>query len=159
MILSGGERLLGIDCCESCVACSELLSRGCGNWGTTRELKVEAAKDLARIRGYLEMHSHRMRYDEYLRPGYPIASVVIEGCLLPPRQRPYGTKWDAFDSEGHAHAACACSVSATTGVVLADRMSVEAERTDPHRDLDTTSLRLWHAGCRNAGYTPGSAAG
>jgi hypothetical protein len=34
---------------------------------------------LGRICGYFHKHRDRMRYDEYLREGYPIASGVIEG--------------------------------------------------------------------------------
>jgi hypothetical protein len=37
-------------------------------------------KALARICGYFYKHRARMRYDEYLRHGYPIASGVIEGA-------------------------------------------------------------------------------
>jgi len=47
--------------------------------GTTRKLTGKAAEDLVRICGYLEKNADRMRYDEYLRRGYPIASGVIEG--------------------------------------------------------------------------------
>ena len=32
------------------------------------------------LRGYLWKNRGRMRYDEYLRAGYPIASGVIEGA-------------------------------------------------------------------------------
>jgi len=42
--------------------------------GTMHDLKGDEAKDLARICGYFEKHAHRMRYDEYLRRSYPIAS-------------------------------------------------------------------------------------
>ncbi len=48
--------------------------------GTTAGLTGRAAKDLARICGYLEKNADRMRYDEYLRRGYPIATGVIEGA-------------------------------------------------------------------------------
>lgn len=70
--------------------------KGLRRLGTTRELKGEAAKDLARICGYWEKHSDRMQYDEYLRCGYPSASGVIEGAcrhLVKDRMEPSGMRW------------------------------------------------------------------
>ena len=54
--------------------------RGLRRLGTMRGLKGKARKDLTRICGYLEKNADRMRYDEYLRRGYPIASGVMEGA-------------------------------------------------------------------------------
>jgi hypothetical protein len=54
--------------------------RGLRQMGGKRGLKGEKAKDLATICNYLEKNRERMRYDEYLRKGYPIASGVIEGA-------------------------------------------------------------------------------
>ncbi|TWU29145.1 hypothetical protein Poly41_67170 [Novipirellula artificiosorum] len=48
------------------------------------------------IGGYLEKNSDRMRYDEYLRRGYPIASGVIEGTcrhLVKDRMERSGMRW------------------------------------------------------------------
>jgi hypothetical protein len=47
---------------------------------TRRGLTAAAQSSLAEICGYFHKHRHRMRYDEYLRAGYPIASGVIEGA-------------------------------------------------------------------------------
>ena len=54
--------------------------RGLRQMGTTRKLKGDPLKDLNRICRYFENNACRMRYDEYLRRGYPIASGVIEGA-------------------------------------------------------------------------------
>lgn len=43
-------------------------------------LKGSKKQALSRILRYLAKNRHRMRYDEYLRAGYPIASGVIEGA-------------------------------------------------------------------------------
>jgi hypothetical protein len=64
--------------------------------GTRRRLKGERSKSLQRICGYLEKNMDRMRYDEYLRRGYPIASGVIEGAcrhLVKDRMERSGMRW------------------------------------------------------------------
>ena len=46
--------------------------------------------------GRLNKNRHRMRYDEYLRQGYPIASGVIEGAcrhLIKDRMERAGMHW------------------------------------------------------------------
>ena len=45
-----------------------------------RGLASAKKKALGRICSYLNKNRQRMRYDEYLRAGYPIASGVIEGA-------------------------------------------------------------------------------
>ncbi len=54
--------------------------RGLRQMGTKHGLAAQASKTLCRICGYLEANRERMRYDEYLASGYPIASGVIEGA-------------------------------------------------------------------------------
>jgi hypothetical protein len=54
--------------------------RGLRRMGTVHELKGKKQADLKRICGYFEKNAHRMRYHEYLKQGYPIASGVIEGA-------------------------------------------------------------------------------
>jgi len=70
--------------------------RGLRSLGTRRGLSGERLKSLQRICGYLEKNSDRMRYDEYLRRGYPIASGVIEGAcrhLVKDRMERSGMRW------------------------------------------------------------------
>lgn len=70
--------------------------QGLRSLGTRRGLKGERLKSLERIGGYLEKNSDRMRYDEYLRRGYPIASGVIEGAcrhLVKDRMERSGMRW------------------------------------------------------------------
>jgi hypothetical protein len=53
-------------------------------------------KSLGTIIGYLNKNRHRMRYDEYLRKGYPIASGIIEGAcrhLIKDRMERAGMHW------------------------------------------------------------------
>jgi hypothetical protein len=53
---------------------------GLRQMGTKRGLSGAKAKRLKVLCGYLEKNAVRMRYDEYLAKGYPIASGVIEGA-------------------------------------------------------------------------------
>jgi hypothetical protein len=70
--------------------------KGLRRLGTTRGLAGKKKKDLARICGYLTANRGRMRYDEYLEKGYPIASGVIEGACrhyVKDRMERAGMRW------------------------------------------------------------------
>jgi len=111
--------------------------KGLRRQGTMHDLKGEAAKDLARICGYFERHSHRMRYDAYLRRGYPIASGVIEGAcrhLVKDRMERSGMRWTLEGARSMLHVRAAFQ-SAHWESFLADRISDDAKRTHPHRNL------------------------
>jgi hypothetical protein len=54
--------------------------RGLRQMATKRKLGGEKRRRLATVCGYLAKNAPRMRYDEYLAKGYPIASGVIEGA-------------------------------------------------------------------------------
>jgi len=61
-----------------------------------RGLRGAKQKSLARICGYFNKNRQRMRYDQYLRQGYPIASGVIEGAcrhLIKDRMERAGMHW------------------------------------------------------------------
>ena len=64
--------------------------------GTRAGFGKKKQKELEAICGYLENNAHRMRYDEYLAAGYPIASGVIEGAcryLVKDRMERTGMRW------------------------------------------------------------------
>ena len=64
--------------------------------GTHRRLKKKKRKKLQKICTYLENNAHRMRYNEYLALGYPIASGVIEGAcryVVKDRMERTGMRW------------------------------------------------------------------
>jgi hypothetical protein len=58
----------------------ESVIRGLRRLGAHRHLQGSKKKTLQRVCRYLWTNRARMRYDEYLRQGYPIASGVIEGA-------------------------------------------------------------------------------
>lgn len=70
--------------------------RGLRRMGTSQGLRGEQLKSLNKICGYFEKHQSRMRYDIYLREGYPIATGVIEGAcrhLVKDRMERSGMRW------------------------------------------------------------------
>jgi hypothetical protein len=70
--------------------------RGLRRMGSLAKLNGEKLKTLQRICGYFEKHKARMRYDQYLAAGYPIASGVIEGAcghLVKDRMERSGMRW------------------------------------------------------------------
>lgn len=70
--------------------------RGLRRLAKERKLSAAKKKALARICRYLYKNRHRMRYDEYLAKGYPIASGVIEGAcrhLVKDRMERAGMHW------------------------------------------------------------------
>ena len=64
--------------------------------GTHQNLSKKKAKKLESICTYFRNNAHRMRYDEYLEEGYPIASGVIEGAcryVVKDRMERTGMRW------------------------------------------------------------------
>jgi hypothetical protein len=63
---------------------------------TARELRGQNRADIVRIANYFAVHAQRMKYDEYLAKGYPIATGVIEGAcrhLVKDRMERSGMRW------------------------------------------------------------------
>lgn len=63
---------------------------------TRRRLGGNARTEIDTVCGYLTTHAHRMRYDEYLAAGCPIATGVIEGAcrhLVKDRMERSGMRW------------------------------------------------------------------
>ena len=61
-----------------------------------RKLKGANKNTLRVLTNFLEENLHRMRYDEYLAAGYPIASGVIEGAcrhIVKDRMERTGMRW------------------------------------------------------------------
>jgi hypothetical protein len=76
--------------------------RGLRRLAVDGKLSAAKRKSLARIRRYLYKNRHRMRYDEYLAKGYPIASGVIEGAcrhLVKDRMERAGMHWTVVGAQ------------------------------------------------------------
>eukprot|EP00913_Durusdinium_trenchii_P028422 g26650.t1 len=69
---------------------------GLRRMASLRGLHGEQRKEIDTVCGYFEAHAGRMRYDEYLAAGYPIATGVIEGAcrhLVKDRMERSGMRW------------------------------------------------------------------
>ncbi len=69
---------------------------GLRQMGTKAGLKGASKKRLKRLCDFPGSNLHRMRYDEYLRAGYPIATGVIEGAcrhVIKDRMERAGMRW------------------------------------------------------------------
>lgn len=69
---------------------------GLKQMSTRRQLSSEKAADIDTVCGYFTAHQDRMKYNEYLAAGYPIATGVIEGAcrhLVKDRLERSGMKW------------------------------------------------------------------
>ena len=69
---------------------------GLRQMATKRGLTGQKHREITVVCGYFENNIHRMRYDEYLRQGYPIATGVIEGAcrhLVKDRMERSGMRW------------------------------------------------------------------
>lgn len=70
--------------------------KGLRRLGPTRGLSAPNKKRLKTVCGYLKKNERRMRYDEYLAKGWPIASGVIEGAcrhFVKDRMERSGMRW------------------------------------------------------------------
>jgi len=75
---------------------AEGVIRGLREMATKRGLVGAKKRALSVVCGYLEANLSRMRYDEYLQAGYPIASGVVEGAcrhLIKDRMERAGMHW------------------------------------------------------------------
>jgi hypothetical protein len=80
----------------------ELVIRGLRQMGTKRQLKGSKKATLTEDCNFLENNRERMRYDEYLAKGYPIASGVIEGAcrhLVKDRMERAGMHWTRLGAQ------------------------------------------------------------
>jgi hypothetical protein len=70
--------------------------RGLREMATKRALTGTSRRAITEVCGYLEQNLERMRYDEYLAAGYPIASGAVEGAcrhLIKDRMERAGMHW------------------------------------------------------------------
>jgi hypothetical protein len=102
-----------------------------------RGLKGAKKKALARVCGYLRKNRQRMRYDEYLRAGYPIASGVIEGAcrhLVKDRMERAGMHWTVEGAQAMLDLRSVW-IAGQWEAFQKDRIEQDTARLYPHRDL------------------------
>ncbi len=104
-----------------------------------RGLDALKRKALARICGYFNEHRARIRYDEYLRQGYPIASGVIEGAcrhLIKDRLERAGMHWTMAGAQAMLDLRSVL-IGGYWDAFQQERIERETERLNPHRSLVT----------------------
>jgi hypothetical protein len=108
---------------------------GLRRMASQRGLKGAALKDVTTTCNYFENNAGRMRYDEYLRAGYPIASGVIEGAcrhVIKDRMEHGGMRWTLAGAQAMLDVRCVCA-SSEWEAFSSWRQAEQAERVHPHR--------------------------
>lgn len=104
---------------------------------TTRGLPVSSRNEMEDICAYLENNADRMKYDEYLRRGYPIASGVIEGAcrhLVKDRMERSGMRWTLEGARSMLNLR-AVFQSDHWAAFLKQNMDEETRRVHSHREV------------------------
>jgi hypothetical protein len=110
---------------------------GMRRMASQRGLKGEALKAVTTACNYFEKNAERMRYHEYLRAGYPIASGVIEGAcrhLIKDRMEQGGMRWTLAGAEAMLNVR-SVSASSEWEDFGSWRQAEQAKRIHPHRAL------------------------
>jgi hypothetical protein len=110
---------------------------GLRQMATRRKLNGSAFDEVTTACNYFEKNAYRMRYDEYLKEGYPIATGVIEGAcrhLVKDRMERSGMRWRLSGAEPMLMLR-AIHVSNHWDTFQAQRMKVDLERLHPNRHL------------------------
>jgi hypothetical protein len=111
--------------------------RGLRSLGTRQQLTGAKKKTLVQVCGYLEKNLGRMRYDEYLAKGYPIASGVIEGAcrhLVKDRLERAGMHWTYAGAQAMLDVR-SVYVSEEWEAFQSYRIEQETQRLYPNREL------------------------
>jgi hypothetical protein len=111
--------------------------RGLRRLATEQKLNSAKKKSLTRICRYLYKNRQRMRYDEYLAKGYPIASGVIEGAcrhLVKDRMERAGMHWTLTGAQAMLDVR-SVSISGQWAAFQQHRIDQATERLYPHRQL------------------------
>jgi len=112
--------------------------------GGRRPLTAAKRKALGEVCNYLEKNQERMRYDEYLAKGYPIASGVIEGAcrhLVKDRMERAGMHWTVPGAQAMLEVR-SVYVSGQWEEYQAYRIARETERLYPYREAADPQLAL-----------------
>jgi hypothetical protein len=115
----------------------ETVLRALRRLAVDRGLKGAKKKALAQVCAYLRKNRQRMRYDEYLRQGYPIASGVIEGAcrhLVKDRMERAGMHWTVEGAQAMLDVR-SVYIGGQWEAYQTYRIEGETERFYPHRHM------------------------
>jgi hypothetical protein len=111
--------------------------RGLREMATKRGLHGSKKKTITTVCAYLEANLERMRYDEYLQAGYPIASGAVEGAcrhLVKDRMERAGMHWTILGAQAMLDVR-SIYVSELWDEYQEYRIARETDRLYPHRTL------------------------
>ena len=114
---------------------------GLRRMATTRRLRGEQRKTIEGVCRCFQNNQHRMRYDESLRQGYPIATGVIEGAcrhLVKDRMERSGMRWSLPGARSMLHVRCVHQ-SPDHGDFYKTRIDQEQATLHPHKSLTPNS--------------------
>jgi hypothetical protein len=105
--------------------------------GRAQKLSAAKQKTLRKVCAYLRKNRHRMRYDEYLAAGYPIASGAIEGAcrhLVKDRMERAGMHWTIPGAQAMLNVR-SVYCSDAWDEYQEYRVELEQQNLYPHREL------------------------
>jgi hypothetical protein len=106
-----------------------------------RNLRGEALRAVTTACNYFQNNSGRMRYDEYLQAGYPIATGVIEGAcrhVIKDRMEQGGMRWTLEGAKAMLNVRSVLASSESENFSRW-RQKAEAKRVHPHRAMVANS--------------------
>jgi hypothetical protein len=110
---------------------------GLREMATKRGLSAAKKRTIAKVCAYFEANHERMRYDEYLKAGYPIASGAVEGAcrhLIKDRMERAGMHWTVPGAQAMLDVR-SIYVSEQWDEYQRHRIARETERLYPYRSL------------------------
>jgi hypothetical protein len=111
--------------------------KGLRRMATEHKLRGPKLKEITTVCNYFEKNTHRMRYDEYLKAGYPIATGVIEGAcrhIIKDRMEQGGMRWRLVGAQAMLNVR-AVSASSEWDNFMSWRQLEGAKSVHPHRAL------------------------
>ena len=110
---------------------------GMRRMASQRNLTGQKRKDVTTACNYFQNNLPRMRYDEYLQAGYPIASGVIEGAcrhIIKDRMEQGGMRWTLAGAKAMLNVR-SISASSEWEAFGTWRQAEQSPRLHPHRAL------------------------
>jgi hypothetical protein len=108
---------------------------GMRRMASQQRLKGPALKEVTTTCNYFENNTCRMRYDDYLKAGYPIASGVIEGAcrhVIKDRMEHGGMRWTLEGAQAMLDVRCVCA-SSEWEAFGSWRQAEQAKQVHPYR--------------------------
>lgn len=118
--------------------------KGLREMATKKGVSGSKKKTLETVCAYLYANRERMRYDEYLREGYPIATGVVEGAcrhLVKDRMERAGMHWVVPGAQAMLDLR-SIHISGQWDEYQADRIDRETERLYPFRNIVKKEFKL-----------------